>query len=72
MRTKISKRYSSYKSQPKVFKLFLDFLLSGPQKDKFGFEILKSDQQFFAGCGTDDLVWNVSACGGLKTAYTFL
>ncbi len=28
----ISKRYSSYKSQPKVFKLLLKFLLSSPHK----------------------------------------
>ncbi len=33
---KISKRYSSYKSQPKVFKLFLNFLPNGPHKSMFG------------------------------------
>ncbi len=32
MGAKISKRYSSYKSQPKVFKLFLNFLPNGPTK----------------------------------------
>ncbi len=38
---KISKRYSSYKSQPKAFKHFLNFLPNGPHKITFGiFEIL--------------------------------
>ncbi len=38
----ISKRYSSYKSQRKVFKLFLNFLPIGPHKTKFRiFKILK-------------------------------
>ncbi len=32
MGVKISKRYSCYKSQPKVFKLFLNFLPNGPHK----------------------------------------
>ncbi len=42
MGAKISKRYSSYKSQPKVFKLFLNILPNGPHKTKFGiFKILK-------------------------------
>ncbi len=42
MGAKISKRYSSYKSQPKVFELFLNFLPNGPHKTTFGiFEILK-------------------------------
>ncbi len=37
MGAKISKRYSSsYKSQPKVFKLFLKFLPNGPHKTTFG------------------------------------
>ena len=37
----ISKRYSSYKSQPKVFKLLLNFPPNGPHKAMFGiFEIL--------------------------------
>ena len=41
MGANISKRYSSYKSQPKVFKLFLNFLPNGPHKTTFGiFEIL--------------------------------
>ncbi len=41
MAAKISKRYS-YKSQPKVFKLFLNFLPNGPHKNRWGiFEILK-------------------------------
>ncbi len=41
MGVKISKRYSSYKSHPKAFKLFLNFLLNGPHKTTFGiFEIL--------------------------------
>ncbi len=39
MGAKISKRHS-YKSQPKVFKLFLNFLPNGPHKTTFGiFEI---------------------------------
>ncbi len=42
MGAKVSKRYSSYKSQPKVFKLFLNFLPNGPHKSMFGiFEMLK-------------------------------
>ncbi len=42
MGAKISKRYSSYKSQPKGFKLFLNFLPNGPHKSMFGIcEILK-------------------------------
>ncbi len=41
MGAKISKRYSSYKSQQKAFKLFLNFLPNGPHKTAFGiFEIL--------------------------------
>ncbi len=36
MRAKISKCYSSYKSQSKVFKLFLNFLPNGPHKTTFG------------------------------------
>ncbi len=35
MGVKISKRYSSYKSQPKVFKLFLNFLPNGPHETTF-------------------------------------
>ncbi len=42
MGAKISKRYPSYNSQPKVFKLFLNFLPNGAHKTTFGiFEILK-------------------------------
>ena len=42
IRAKISKRYSSYKPQPKAFKLFLNFLPNGPHKTTLGmFEILK-------------------------------
>ncbi len=42
MGAKTSKRYSSYKSQPKVFKLYLNFLPNRPHKTIFGsFEILK-------------------------------
>ncbi len=42
MGVKSLKRYSSYKSQPKVCKLFLNFLPNGPHKTTFGiFEILK-------------------------------
>ncbi len=42
MGEKISKCYSPYKSQPKVFKLFLNFLPNGRHKTMFGiFEILK-------------------------------
>ncbi len=41
MGAKISKRYS-YISQPKVFKLLLNFLPNGPHKTTFGiFEILE-------------------------------
>ncbi len=41
MGAKIAKGYSSNKSQPKAFKLFLNFLSSGPHKTTFGiFEIL--------------------------------
>ncbi len=36
MGVKISKRYSSYKSQPKVFKLLLNFLPSCPNKTTLG------------------------------------
>ena len=40
--SEISKRHPSYKSQPKAFKLSLNFLPSGPHKTLFGsFEILK-------------------------------
>ncbi len=42
MGAKISKRYSSYKSLPKVYKLVLNFLPNDPHKTTFGiFEILK-------------------------------
>ena len=41
MGAKISKRSSSYKSQPKVFKLFLNFLPNGPNNYACDFEILK-------------------------------
>ncbi len=42
MGAKISEHYSSYKSQPKVLKLSLNFLANGPHKTAFGiFEILK-------------------------------
>ncbi len=42
MGAKISKRYFFYKSQPKVFNLFLNFLPNGPHNTMFGiFEILK-------------------------------
>ncbi len=41
MGAKPSKRYYSFKSQPKVFKLFLNFLHNGPHKSMFGiFQIL--------------------------------
>ena len=36
MGAKISKRYTSYKSQPKLVKLFLNFLPNGPHKIMFG------------------------------------
>ncbi len=36
MGAKISKRYSSYKSQSDVFKLFLNFRPNGPHKTTFG------------------------------------
>ena len=42
MAAQISKSYSSYKSQPKAFKLFWNFLPNGPYKTTFGiFEVLK-------------------------------
>ncbi len=42
MGVKMSNRYSSYKSQEKVFKLFLNFLPNGPNKTAFGIvEILE-------------------------------
>ncbi len=42
MGVKSVKRYSSYKSKAKAFKLFLDFLSNGPHKTTFGIvEILK-------------------------------
>ncbi len=42
MGAKISKRYSSYKSQPKAFKLFPNFLPNSPHKTSLGiFDILK-------------------------------
>ncbi len=34
---KISKEYFSYKSQPKVLKLFLNFLPNSPHKIRLGF-----------------------------------
>ncbi len=37
MGVKISKRYSSYKSQPKVLKLVLNFPPNGPHKKGGGF-----------------------------------
>ena len=41
MGAQVSKRYSSYKSQPKAFKRFLNFLPNGPHKTTFAiFEIL--------------------------------
>ncbi len=41
MGVKISKRYSSHTSQPKVFKLVLNFLPNGPHKTVFEiFDIL--------------------------------
>ncbi len=40
--SQISKRYSSHKSQPNVFKLFLNFLSNGPHKTTLWiFEIWK-------------------------------
>ena len=42
MGAKISKRYSSYKSQLKAFKLFLSVLANGPHKTTIAIcEILK-------------------------------
>ncbi len=46
MGTKISKRYS-YKSQPKAFKLFLNFLSNGPHKTSFGIENWSVNDFFF-------------------------
>ncbi len=44
MGANISKRYSSYKSQPKAFKRFLNFLPNGAHKNTVGiFEILKTE-----------------------------
>ena len=34
--SKVSKRYSFYKSQPRLFKLLLNFLPNGPHKTAFG------------------------------------
>ncbi len=46
---KISKHYDSYKSQPKIFKLFLNFLRNGRYKTTFGiFEILKIEIYSFS------------------------
>ena len=42
MGAKISKRYSSYKSKPKVFKLFLNFPANGPHKTTFGIRNLEN------------------------------
>ena len=43
MGVKVSKRYSSYKSQPKVLKRVLNFPPNGPHKATLGiFEILSS------------------------------
>ena len=48
MGAQISKGYSSYNSQPKAFKLFLNFLPNGPHKNTFGiFEILKIEMLMF-------------------------
>ncbi len=44
MGVNISKRYSTYKSQPNVLKLVLNFPPNGPHKNTFGiFEILKNE-----------------------------
>ena len=48
MGAKISKRYSSYKLQPKVFKLVLNFLPDGPHKTMFGIWTVKWLRSF---CG---------------------
>ena len=40
MGTQIAKRYSSYKSQTKAFKLFLNFLPHSPHKTAFGTSFL--------------------------------
>ena len=46
---KFSKRYASYKSQPKVLKLLLYFLPNGPHETTFGiFEMLKIFNDFFS------------------------
>ncbi len=48
IRAKYSKRYSSYKSQPNVFKLLPKFLLNAPHKTTFGiFEKLHFNSIFF-------------------------
>ncbi len=65
MGAKISKRYSSYKSQPKVFKLFLNFLPNGPHKTMLGiFEIVKIEisNEFYS----FSLTWDPMGMMGAK------
>ena len=66
MGVKISQRYSSYKSQPKAFKRFLNFLPNGPRKttietlETLNIEILTS---FFSFSLTwDPMGANISKC----------
>ncbi len=50
MAAEISKRYSSYKSQPNVVKLVLNFPFNGPHKTTLGifeFELLSFNDCFF-------------------------
>ena len=65
------KRYSSYKSQSKVFKLFLNFLPNGPHKIMFGiFEILKIENfnEFYSFSLTwDPMGVNISKCYSYKS-----
>ena len=68
MGVNISKRYS-YKSQPKTFKLFLNFLSNGPHKTTFGiFEILKISILIFFFCSASMLLAEIMVRCGLALA----
>ncbi len=65
MGAKISKHYSSYKSQPKAFKLFLIFFPNGPHKITFGiFEILSF---WFLTIFFENSKFTIVAYGEIKT-----
>ena len=74
MAAQISKSYSSYKSQPKAFKFFLNFLPNGPHKTTFGiFEILKTEIVIYASYKSQPKVFtlllNFLANGLYKTTF---